>query len=65
MSVFMAMIAGLKTEVVARCSLALENVALHQHSRFSSARENVRSYGNATVCSGSCCRHFGPIGVRR
>ena len=30
MSVFMAMIAGLKTEVVARCSLALENVALRQ-----------------------------------
>jgi len=28
MSVFMAMIAGRKTEVVARCSLALENVAL-------------------------------------
>ncbi len=22
-------------------------------------------YVNATVCSGSCCRHFGPLGVRR
>jgi hypothetical protein len=30
MSVFMAMIAGLKTDVVARCSLALEKVALRQ-----------------------------------
>ena len=30
MSVFMAMIAGLKTEAVARVSLALENVALRQ-----------------------------------
>ena len=60
----MAMIAGLKTEVVARVSLALENVALHSNLRFSIAQEDVRSYVNATVCSGSCCRHFGPIGVR-
>ena len=58
MGVVRAVISRLKTAIVARFHLALENLALRQQLDVlqRSGRESVQSYVNATVYSGFCFR---------
>jgi len=51
-SAFLTMVSALKTLIIIRFHLALENLALRNSWRCSIARENVQYYVNATACSG-------------
>jgi hypothetical protein len=70
MSAFKAMVSRIKTLVVARFHLALENLALRQQVEVlerSGKRPKLRSRDRVfwVLGSGFCFRHFGPTGVRR